>query len=63
MSSAPPSQVTKASALHAPAFFLQGFVPIPRATTQSLKVCSFDTLDLASVEEMLLDEKKEKSKK
>lgn len=27
---------------------------------KSLKVCSFDTLDLASVEEMLLDEKKKK---
>lgn len=45
MSRAPPCQVTKASALHVPAsFFLQGFVPTLGATTQSLKVCSFDTL-------------------
>lgn len=37
MSSAPPSQVTKASALHAPALFLQGFVPTLGATTQKFE--------------------------
>lgn len=64
MSNAPPSQVTKASALHAPAFFFfcRTLFQYWEQLLKSLKVCSFDTLDLASVEEMLLDEKKKKKR-
>lgn len=46
-----------------PSLFFQGVIPILWATTQSLKAWSLDRLGLASVGEMLLDEKRKRRKK